>query len=107
MTNVFIFTAGNADARRHLRETIERPIPSDKVLPRFPSDLRESVKRLARDDDFYVWDTVPGPQNIPRWESMTAGDWVLCVFQKNGYRFVARVLAYGRDLPPLARERHA
>ena len=89
--NIFVFTAGNAEARQHLRETIERPISAEKVLPLIPAEQREFVQRAAQQDGYYAWGAIPGPQNAPRWEAMAEGDWVLCVFQSS-YRYVAQVV---------------
>lgn len=41
---------------------------------------------------FYAWGAVPGVRNIPTWEQMERGDFVLCVYD-NAYHYVTRLLA--------------
>jgi len=46
---------------------------------------------LSKANGFYAWGATPGPQNIPRWNRMKVGDYVLCVYD-NIYHYVARLL---------------
>src|SRR5918994_4463302 len=93
MPQIFIFTAGNPEARQHLMDSIRNPIDLDKVFGSFPSTDREELERIREEGNgFYAWGAVPGLRNIPTWETMERGDYVLCVYDST-YGYVARVLA--------------
>jgi hypothetical protein len=90
---VFIFTAGNPEARQRLVGSTENQIGEKKVVRGFASSHREELERIrAEGNGFYAWGAVPGVRNIPNWEAIQRGDYVLCVYGNN-YRYVARVLA--------------
>ncbi len=90
--NIFIFTAGNAEAREHLNVSITNPLNVEAVISHFPQQDAVRIRELAEDGGLYAWGATPGVRNNPNWEAMTPGDWVLCVFG-NHYRYAARVLA--------------
>ena len=93
MTQVFIFTAGKAEAQQHLMISIEKPIDEETVFGSFASADREELERIREEGNgFYAWGAVPGLRNIPNWETMERGDYVFCVYG-SAYRYVARVLA--------------
>jgi 5-methylcytosine-specific restriction enzyme B len=89
---IFVFTAGNASARDHLRDSIDRPIPRD-LCERYvdPGELSELRAATGDGDNLYAWGAVPGPQNSPRWEKLRPGDYVLTVSQLRYIR-LARVV---------------
>ena len=95
MTQIFVFTAGNPEARQHLVDSIENPIDDEdrKVFGSFSSGHREELERIQEEGNgFYAWGAVPGLRNIPTWETMERGDYVLCVYDST-YHYVTRVLA--------------
>ena len=93
MTQIFIFTAGNPEARQHLADSIENPIDEKKVFGCFSSAHREELERIRLEGNgFYAWGAVPGLRNIPTCETTERGDYVLCVHDST-YQYVARVLA--------------
>ena len=102
MAQMFVFTAGNREARRHLRQSIEQSINEDIVLNSFDETERRDLLRV-RDEGggFYAWGATPGPENKRIWEAMAAGDYVLCVYDGT-YQFASRVL-YKSNNPELAR----
>jgi 5-methylcytosine-specific restriction protein B len=90
---IFVFTAGNAEAQAHLADSIESPIALDRVLRAFPRDAENEIRRIHdHAGGLYAWGAVPGQQNAARWNQMNVGDWTLCVYG-SAYRYVARVLA--------------
>lgn len=88
---IFIFTAGNADAQTHLESTIKQPLPLERVLGLFDESAHETIKEFHNSDGLYAWGAVPGQQNTPRWNAMEPGAWMLCVYE-NRYRYVSRLL---------------
>ena len=92
---IFVFTAGNPEARQHLADSIQDPIKDAeaKVFGNFDRPHHEELRRIEDEGrGFYAWGAVPGVRNIPTWEQMERGDFVLCVYD-NAYRYVARLLA--------------
>jgi EVE domain-containing protein len=93
MPNLFVFTAGNPEARAHLSQSIESPIPASMVLDSFEESLRPALLEIQeKAQGFYAWGAVPGSQNEGRWKRMAVGDSVLCVYD-NTYRYSGKVLA--------------
>jgi len=93
MTQIFVFTAGNPEARRHLENSIERPVRPETVFDTFPEPLHEELEKVrVQDNGFYAWGAIPGSRNRPNWQSMEAEDFVLCVYDAT-YQYVFRLLA--------------
>ena len=91
MPQTFVFTASNPEAQRNLVISIENPIDEETVFGSFASTAREELERIREDGNgFYTWGAVPGLKNIPNWETMERGDYVLCVYNST-YYYVARV----------------
>jgi putative restriction endonuclease len=93
MTQIFVFTAGNPEARQHLADSIENPIDEETVFAGFASAHRKELERIREEGNgFYAWGAVPGQGNLRNWEAMERDDYVLCVYG-NAYHYAARVLA--------------
>src|SRR5215216_2564896 len=93
MRQIFVFTAGNPEARQHLADSIQNPVDDAVVFGNFDESHHEELERI-RDEasGFYAWGAVPGVRNIPTWEQMERDDFVLCVYD-GIYHYVARLLA--------------
>jgi hypothetical protein len=93
MAQIFVFTAGNSEAKQHLARSIESSIDEETVFGRFASSYREKLSHVREmGHGFYAWGAIPGLRNLPTWEAMERGDYILCVY--NGtYHYVARVIA--------------
>jgi hypothetical protein len=93
MRQIFVFTAGNPEARQHLVDSIQNPIDDEKVFGNFDESHHEELERI-RDEagHFYAWGAVWGLRNVPTWEQMERDDFVLCVYD-GIYHYVARLLA--------------
>lgn len=89
---IYVFTAGDSEARAHLKDSITQALDLQRVLAHFPQDLHAQIRALHDEDGLYAWGAIPGVQNTPRWESMKPGDWALCVYE-NTYHFAAQVRA--------------
>jgi hypothetical protein len=72
MPQIFVFVAGNPEARRHLAVTIENPIDKGKVFDSFAPTYHEELEIIQEEGNgFYAWGAVPGEMNTPRWEAVT------------------------------------
>ncbi len=89
---LFVFTAGKPEARTHLQDSIANEIPSESAERALNSADLDLVRGAKEQFGLYAWGSVPGPQNLGRWERMAPGDWVLCVWD-GAYRYIAQVVA--------------
>jgi hypothetical protein len=102
MRQLYIFTAGDADAREHLNDSIRNPQPSSLLDAHLSAERANYLRSLLPDPEhFYAWGAVPGERNIPMWTQMQDGDIVLTVFE-NRYRYVSSVIVKIHN-PDLAR----
>jgi len=93
MPQIFVFTAGNPEARQHLVDSIQNSVDDAVVFNTFPQPKHEELKRIRREGrGFFAWGAIPGVRNTPTWKTMERGDYVLCVYGSM-YHYVARVLA--------------
>ena len=93
MAQIFVFTAGNPEARQQIVDYIQNPVEDAVVFGNFDEPHHEELQRI-RDEGrgFYAWGAVHGIRNFPTWEQMERGDFILCVYD-SAYRYVARLLA--------------
>ena len=59
MPQIFVFTAGNSEARQHLVDSIENPVDEEKVFDSFDAAHHEELRRIKEEaGDFYTWGAV-------------------------------------------------
>ncbi len=81
MTNVFLFTCGDAEALANYNKTVGGGIDVSQVLPLLQDDgLVQTIRDHSPDGKCSLWGAKNGDRNRSTWEQMTAGDTVL------GYR---------------------
>ena len=95
MSNIFIITASNPSAKKHVQDTIENPIPPEKVEKHFGSSEIDQVREIGK-SGYYAWGATPGIWNIPHWASMKVGDHVL-IYQDKMYTYVTKVAFKARN----------
>tara|TARA_B100000427_G_scaffold257056_1_gene220810 strand:+ start:1313 stop:2740 length:1428 start_codon:yes stop_codon:yes gene_type:complete len=88
--NIFIFTAGDKNARTHLEDSVSKSIKPD-LINKYLSEQTISTINNGN-NNFYAWGAVKGPRNISNWNDINEGDYVLTVYDKK-YHYVSRVLA--------------
>ena len=93
---LFVITASNADAQRHIGKSIANSIDPALCTQHFDSAALEDVREKSADGKFYAWGAVPGKRNQPTWSSMQAGDYVL-VYQEGRYTYWTRVISKHRN----------
>ncbi|WP_200828610.1 AAA family ATPase [Caballeronia choica] len=99
--NIFVFTAGDPEARKHLDVSITRPINAATVRENVGTEHLPALEQINLDGGLYAWGAVPGKMNDSYYPALEIGDWMFCVFGAK-YRFVAKVL-YKVDSINLAR----
>jgi hypothetical protein len=93
MQQIFVFTAGNPEARQHLAHSIQNPVDDGKVFDNFGEPHHEELRRIKVEwRGFYALGAVWGLRNVPTWEQMELDDFVLCVYD-GIYRYVARLFS--------------
>jgi MoxR-like ATPase len=95
---LFVITASNPDAKRHVEKSIANSIDPTICTQHFDSKVLDEVMRTSADGKFYAWGAVPGKKNQPNWSAMRAGDHVL-VYQEGRYTYWARVISTHRNAP--------
>ncbi|SMC23755.1 AAA domain (dynein-related subfamily) [Desulfacinum hydrothermale DSM 13146] len=93
---LFIFTAGNPEARKHLEDTIENHINLERIIGFFGPEEQEELRNIDRKHHLYAWGAVPGPNNERLWGEIKPEDYMLCVYNKT-YQYVAEVLKKTRN----------
>jgi hypothetical protein len=93
---LFVFTAGRPAARAHLDHSVRNQIDLQKALTSTSTLTREQIRNIQQQYGLYGWGAVPGPQNIPRWQYMQRGDWILGVWE-DAYQVIAQVVQTVQD----------
>lgn len=96
MNKIFVITASNPEARQHVEDTIENPIPKEKVEKHFDGEELDQVKKAGERYGYYAWGARPGPNNKIYWESMQTGDHIL-VYQNGMYTYYTKVVFKARN----------
>lgn len=93
MRQIFVFTAGDKQAREHLVDSILNPVPWRFLEEELPPNLASRYLTAASEspDGFYAWGAVPGLKNLPNWTAMQVGDVVLTMYE-NKYHFISTVV---------------
>lgn len=92
---LFVFTAANQDAQKHLKDTIENPVPRETIEEYIDATQFVLLDEAAK-GEFYCWGATPGKRNVPTWESIEPGDDVLAYFDK-AYHFSSKVVFKTRN----------
>jgi hypothetical protein len=90
--HLFVITASNQDAKRHIEKSIANAIDPAVCARHFDNTVLDEVIRRSEDGKFYAWGAVPGKRNQPNWTAMQAGDHVL-VYQEGIYTYWTRVIS--------------
>lgn len=77
MPRVVLQTAGNKPARRNYRESIQSPVPLERVEPHVSSEILAALKDLYPAGECWEWGTTPGRQNASYYAQMSPDDIVL------------------------------
>jgi len=93
---IFIFTAGNSEARQHLEISIKNPINLETIIEFFEPEDQEELRLINSEHGIYAWGAIPGLSNERLWNEIKPNDYVLCVYE-NTYHYVANVLKKCRN----------
>jgi len=98
MTDLFVFTASNPDAQRHWAKSIAQPVNPALVFDNFSSELHGELEAIRQNvGNFYCWGATPGENNIPNWERLQTGDFLLGYFHKS-FRCITSAVAKYHNL---------
>ena len=70
MSRLFIFTAVNKNARKHLNDSIENPIGQSIIKSHLDNIKMDQFK--AEDGNYYAWGAIPGKKNNATWSKLQA-----------------------------------
>lgn len=93
---LFVVTASNPDAKRHIEQTIAHPIDPRVCAAHFPSSVLDDVKQKSADGQFYAWGARPGEGNERNWNALKVGDRIV-VYQDGVYTYKTQVIAKHRN----------
>lgn len=97
MRQIFVFTAGDKNARVHLKDSILQPVPFEWMQETVGTEQANYFQSLLPGEPgFHAWGAVPGPRNKSTWDAMQVGDLVLTVYD-NQYHFLSSVIGKFND----------
>ena len=92
MRQIFVFTAGDKNARSHLDDSILTTVPFEWMREALGPEQTDYYRSLMPEQDgFHAWGAVPGERNDLTWAEMQVGDLVLTVYG-NVYHFFSTVV---------------
>ena len=74
---LFVVTASNPDAKRHIERTMAHSIDPSICAAHFPASVLDEVRRKSADGQFYAWGARPGEGNQRNWNALQPRDRVL------------------------------
>ena len=89
MKQIFIFTAGDLSARKHLDDSIKSPVSFSKLEKNIDKSIIDEKLYLIDKNNIFCWGAMPGKNNIRNWELMKEGDYVVCVYASY-YKFISK-----------------
>jgi 5-methylcytosine-specific restriction protein B len=87
---LYVFTAGNPDARQHLADTVLHPIDRSLVIKHLGKDKTAELELRSTNGGLYAWGALPTENLIRVWTGLSVGDQVL-VYYEGTYHLVSRV----------------
>lgn len=87
---LFIFTAGSAQAYQHYIDTIENGFTLDSIKGFLTEKMIELLNTIYGNEKIKAWGAVPGPQNIRNWDNMHIGDKIL-IYRNKNYEYYATI----------------
>lgn len=79
MSLVILQPAANVDAQKHYVDTVETPVPFDRLAKSLSNDEMKLLESIYDSEHALVWGVVPGVNgaNVKKWNRVTRGDIVL------------------------------
>lgn len=90
MASIYIITASNPNAKKHIDKTIENAISVDDVEVYFTGDELNKVKEIGKIHGYYAWGAKAGQNAINIWNLMQEKDHVL-IYQDKHYTYYSKV----------------
>lgn len=104
MTHVILQPAGDNNAREHYGETVEFPVPLERLSRFISSSDRQTLEAHYHDRPVPTWGVTPGGRGMNRtkWERIEPGDVVLMA--RHGEIFVSGTVTHKTHSRSLARD---
>lgn len=80
--NIFVFTASNSEAQRHLLDTIVNSVEESLVKRNLVSEEFQELKSKSNNLGYYCWGAVPGSSNLRNWGQLKENDYILTYYDK-------------------------
>jgi energy-coupling factor transporter ATP-binding protein EcfA2 len=95
--NVFVFTASNQSAQKHLKDTVEKSV-EESTLKEFLSDLDfKMLSAAAGDEGYFCWGATPGTNNERNWNQIEVGDKILSYWNSK-YHHISTIIYKVRNV---------
>ncbi|MDZ5782091.1 HNH endonuclease [Marinococcus luteus] len=92
---MYYFTGSDKRAQEHLNTTIHQKFNigkfKDTIYEKDP-EVYNALDRQGVSEWVYMWGATPGRMNIPRWEKLQLGDWML-VYSQKVFLYAGQVVA--------------
>ena len=94
MSKIFLQPAASRIAREHYLNTIEQPVPIQRVGEFVSIEALNELEKLYPNGKLHVWGMVPGKteSNFKKWERINIGD--ICLFSGGGKYFSSGTVKY-------------
>ena len=94
MPKVLVQPAGGQAARRHFADTIERPVPLDRLRRFLTADDIRSLERGHPEQQVPTWGITPGKGdvNVSTWQQIEPGD--VALFVGGGQVFASGLITF-------------
>src|SRR5438094_2977309 len=104
MAQVIFQPAGNAGSRDHYRDTVERPVPFERLGRFLDEETMSSLRRDLHVEAAPTWGVTPGRTgaNERKWDRIAVGD--VAVFLRDDRAYSSGVVAFKTRSRDLARE---
>lgn len=80
--NIFVFTASNKEAQKHLQDSILKSVDENIVKEYLSNDIIADIKSKKKFEGFYCWGAVPGKSNERNWGQLKENDYVLTYYDQ-------------------------
>ncbi|SEK72319.1 5-methylcytosine-specific restriction endonuclease McrBC, GTP-binding regulatory subunit McrB [Chitinophaga rupis] len=89
--NFFVFTAANAEAQKHFKDTVEKSVDIQVLKKHLTSDQFDQLLKRSTIEGFYCWGSRPGPDNESNWKEMKEGDPIMSYWAFK-YHHIAQII---------------
>jgi len=78
---IILQPSGNADAREHYQDTINKAVPLESIAPFLDSATLDRLRKIYPSGNCLIWGVTPAGSNLTKWKRISAGD--VTLFSRN------------------------